>query len=77
MLPKTKSRCRPRTLAVPRLVARGREKFEEALARDVEADAGMEEVLVAVLHVVVPVLREVERMDALQPATTWDRSSLR
>ena len=41
--------------------------FEVALAREVEADAGVEEVLVAVLNPVAAGLRKHERANPLQP----------
>ena len=54
-------------LAAPRLLAARDLDVEVALAREVEAEAGVEEILVAVLDPVVAGLREHERADALQP----------
>ena len=53
--------------AAPRFLAARDLDVEVALAREVETDAGVEEVLVAVLNPVASDFRKHERADALQP----------
>src|SRR5688572_4672340 len=53
--------------ASPRLMAASVRDIDEALAREVEAQAGVQEGFAAILNVVVTDLREQKRVPALQP----------
>ena len=55
-------------VAVPGLVALTMDHLEETLAREVEAEAGIDEILVSVLDVIVSAFCEHEWVDPLQPA---------
>src|SRR5262245_33349325 len=51
----------------PRFVTAAVGDVQEALARDVEANAGVEVILVAVLNPILPDLREIKRVESLDP----------